>query len=169
MLARPDEGTRIPMSMRMEVVLPAPFGPRKPNTSPPATEKVRSRTATNSPYCFPRPSNWITATTLTERQDCTPNIAEPAPRHPNGGPVASAHASPPRATFSLEHSQQQVNRSDAGPRYALPTFFCHPGEGPTAFTHLATSIWKTERAAETPPPATEAQPPAREGGGRNAM
>src|SRR5438093_7843720 len=35
--------------MRMVVVLPAPLGPRKPTTSPGATEKLTSRTTSRPP------------------------------------------------------------------------------------------------------------------------
>ena len=45
----PALGTRIPIIMRMVVVLPAPFGPRNPNTSPRSTENSRSRTAVKPP------------------------------------------------------------------------------------------------------------------------
>ena len=40
----------MPIIMRIVVVLPAPFGPRKPKTSPFSIESSRSRTAVNSPY-----------------------------------------------------------------------------------------------------------------------
>ena len=33
----------------MDVVFPAPFGPRKPKTSPLGTDRVRSRTAVFAP------------------------------------------------------------------------------------------------------------------------
>jgi hypothetical protein len=36
------------------VVLPAPFGPRMPKISPPATENETSSTATNVPYVLRR-------------------------------------------------------------------------------------------------------------------
>ena len=39
--------------MLIVVVLPAPFGPRNPNTSPGATEKETPRTASTSPNDFP--------------------------------------------------------------------------------------------------------------------
>jgi hypothetical protein len=38
-----------PAIMRMVVDLPAPFAPKKPSTSPGATEKVKSSTARMSP------------------------------------------------------------------------------------------------------------------------
>ena len=41
----PDVGAMRLVSIRMVVVLPAPFGPRKPNTSPSAISKVSRSTA----------------------------------------------------------------------------------------------------------------------------
>src|ERR1700736_723115 len=46
----PAEGEIKPAIMRMVVDLPAPLAPKKPSTSPGATEKVRSSTASLSPY-----------------------------------------------------------------------------------------------------------------------
>jgi hypothetical protein len=43
--ALPPVGRTSVQSMLMVVVLPAPLGPRKPNTSPPATSKLTPRTA----------------------------------------------------------------------------------------------------------------------------
>src|SRR5258708_39482247 len=40
--------------MRIVVVLPAPFSPRKPKISPRSTSKVRPRTACIGPYDFAR-------------------------------------------------------------------------------------------------------------------
>lgn len=42
----PDVGAISPPSIRSMVVLPAPFGPRSPKTSPPWTENVTLSTAT---------------------------------------------------------------------------------------------------------------------------
>ena len=47
--AVPSVGGRKPVSMRMVVVLPAPFGPRKPTTSPLPIENVTASTALTSP------------------------------------------------------------------------------------------------------------------------
>src|ERR1700733_13177986 len=47
--ARPEVGVNRPQSMRMVVDLPAPFGPRKPNTSPLRTSRLMRSTATKSP------------------------------------------------------------------------------------------------------------------------
>src|ERR1700733_4325515 len=46
----PAEGEMKPAIMRMVVDLPAPLAPKKPSTSPGATENVRSSTASLSPY-----------------------------------------------------------------------------------------------------------------------
>ena len=48
MLAVPLVGVMKPASMRMVVVLPAPFGPRKPSTSPGWTSKLTSSTAVSA-------------------------------------------------------------------------------------------------------------------------
>src|SRR5882757_5812346 len=44
---------------RIVVVLPAPFGPRKPVTMPGRTSKLRSSTALVLPYCLVSPRTWI--------------------------------------------------------------------------------------------------------------
>ena len=44
--------------MRMVLVLPAPFGPRKPNASPTCTSKSMALTAVKSPKRFVRPRAW---------------------------------------------------------------------------------------------------------------
>ena len=46
-----------PVSMRMVVDLPAPFGPRKPSTSPRATVKLTSSTACTGPNRLARRSS----------------------------------------------------------------------------------------------------------------
>ena len=48
-VALPADGRSSPMTIRMVVDLPAPFGPRKPVTFPASTSKVRSSTARTSP------------------------------------------------------------------------------------------------------------------------
>src|SRR5207249_7916951 len=44
---------------RIVVVFPAPFGPRKPRTSPLRTSKLTSDTASVGPYRFVKPSTSI--------------------------------------------------------------------------------------------------------------
>ena len=46
---RPADGRRIVVRIRIEVVLPAPLGPRNPRTLPAFSEKVRPFRATLSP------------------------------------------------------------------------------------------------------------------------
>ena len=53
----PDVGDRKPISVRIVVVFPAPFGPRKPSTSPGATLRLNPETAASEPYRFVRSSN----------------------------------------------------------------------------------------------------------------
>src|SRR5262245_61726578 len=48
-VASPEVGGSRPVSILIVVVLPAPFGPRKPNTSPGWTSSVTWSTATKSP------------------------------------------------------------------------------------------------------------------------
>ena len=50
--ALPVLGEMSPISMRMTVVLPEPFGPRKPTTSPGCTSKDTESTPSDRPYHF---------------------------------------------------------------------------------------------------------------------
>ena len=50
--AEPAVGRRNPISSRSVVVLPAPFGPRKPSTSPARTSSVSRSSASSRPYRF---------------------------------------------------------------------------------------------------------------------
>ena len=59
MVAVPDVGRTSPSSIRSVVVLPAPFGPRKPVTRPGATWKERSSTARTGPNDLERCSTRI--------------------------------------------------------------------------------------------------------------
>src|SRR3954465_9477741 len=52
MVTSPSVGGMKPVIMRMVVLLPAPFGPRKPNTSPFSTVKETPLTATFGPKDF---------------------------------------------------------------------------------------------------------------------
>src|SRR5947209_6304807 len=63
-VAIPDVGLTSVQSMLIVVVLPAPLGPRKPNTSPVATSKLTPRTASRSPKDFFRPSTWMAGAPL---------------------------------------------------------------------------------------------------------
>src|SRR5947207_9760767 len=56
-VAEPDEGRIRPSSARMVVLLPAPFGPRKPVTRPASMPKERCSTAATPPKCLDRSWN----------------------------------------------------------------------------------------------------------------
>ncbi|MNC90861.1 hypothetical protein D3C83_70140 [compost metagenome] len=56
---RPAVGGMKPVTMRMVVDLPAPFGPRKPSTSPRSTVNETSFTASFAPKAFTRFSTLI--------------------------------------------------------------------------------------------------------------
>ena len=53
----PDVGSTSASSILIEVVLPAPFGPRNPKISPAPTRSDRSATATVAPNCLR--SAWV--------------------------------------------------------------------------------------------------------------
>src|SRR5215831_12294299 len=76
MTTRPLLGTRMPIIIRIVVVLPAPLGPRNPNTSPRSTDRSRSRTAVTSPKLLVRCSNAIIL--LDARGLAKPSPAGPA-------------------------------------------------------------------------------------------
>ena len=73
----PAFGGRIPARHRSVVVLPAPFGPTSPSTSPRATRKLRPSTAVRLWYALTRPSTSITGGSLARPR----NAAPPAPRY----------------------------------------------------------------------------------------
>jgi hypothetical protein len=51
-VTRPAVGWSRPETQPIVVVLPAPFGPSKPNTWPGSAAKLMPSTATVSPYCL---------------------------------------------------------------------------------------------------------------------
>src|SRR4051794_18037636 len=57
----PAVGRRYPVMTRMVVVLPAPFGPSRPSTSPSATSKVTSEIASVRPKRRLTPTSWTPA------------------------------------------------------------------------------------------------------------
>src|SRR5207237_8947637 len=66
--------------IRTVVVLPAPFGPRNPNTSPPATLNDTPDTAVSPPNTFVRQ---LTSTAARAAQCACPALADPvSPRPP---------------------------------------------------------------------------------------
>src|SRR6185503_21058981 len=63
----PPLGWIRPSAIRIVVVLPAPFGPRKPNSSPRSTVRSRPSTAASSPYRLLRPTALIADVTEGRR------------------------------------------------------------------------------------------------------
>src|ERR1700751_385461 len=65
MIAVPEEGARNPVIIFIVVDLPAPFGPRKPSTSPRGTVKETSSTAISGP-------NDLTRCLISSIPECPP-------------------------------------------------------------------------------------------------
>src|SRR4029077_19681430 len=70
-------GDTRPSRQRMVVVLPAPLGPRNPNTPPSGTWRSSPFTAVVEPprrrwYCLRSPSIWMTSLRRASRWDLTP-------------------------------------------------------------------------------------------------
>src|SRR5512144_2720890 len=61
-VTEPASGFKAPTIMRIVVVLPAPFGPRRPNASPRGMSKETPSTATVAPNAFRRSRTWIALT-----------------------------------------------------------------------------------------------------------
>jgi hypothetical protein len=59
MVAVPEVGLDTQVKIRMVVVLPAPFGPKKPKVSPSPTEKLISLTAVREPNFLMRYFNCL--------------------------------------------------------------------------------------------------------------
>src|SRR5258708_18315773 len=83
----------------MVVVLPAPFGPRKPKVSPLVTSKSMPRTAWTSPYCLVRPETDMTA----PGPPLLPPGSSPATTRPAFAPVCVT-----TAAASLTSSPQRL-------------------------------------------------------------
>ena len=62
MRMEPDVGAWMPTMHLSVLVLPAPFGPMRPITSPPGAENEKSSTALSGPYIFVRRSTTIMGT-----------------------------------------------------------------------------------------------------------
>src|SRR4051795_13715389 len=90
--ASPEVGRRTPASMRRVVVLPAPSGPTRPNSSPRPTSKLNPATAVSSPNLRVRPSvrrrGWAIASTLPPRQ---PDVGRQAGLELVAGVFENAH------------------------------------------------------------------------------
>src|SRR5690606_9029992 len=100
MLARPPLGWIRPISIFMVVVLPAPLGPRKPNTSPGSTAKLMPSTATVRLRRNPRTnslrrfSTSSTALGISAGHN-TPVIAPPKPRRSGADKLTAEAAQGP--------------------------------------------------------------------------
>src|SRR6266487_1402094 len=89
MLSVPPEGGETQPIIRIVEVLPAPFGPRKPNASPRSTSKSTPSTATSSPNRFMSP------------RACTSGGCAPASTTPSTYPRLPAGLE----TLSREHGR----------------------------------------------------------------
>src|SRR4051812_45036001 len=95
----PEVGGMNPVTMRMVVDLPAPFGPRKPRTSPRSTPKERSFTATFAPNAFVRFSTLITAFLLGSHTRFFHATSIKTPRRLQRGGIAARRWSSHRDGF----------------------------------------------------------------------
>src|SRR5262245_35757362 len=73
----PDVGGKKPVILRMFVDFPAPFGPRKPSTSPRSTEKEMPSTARLAANTFTRFWTLIIWRLPVSFRERPPGIAEP--------------------------------------------------------------------------------------------
>src|SRR4029453_15003510 len=95
-VADPEVGAMRAPSVRTVVVLPAPFGPRKPKTSPKPISRETSSNATRSPKRLPRP--WTESAGVSLIPSDGANLSEltkQSPRRveePCFSPVAEAEA-----------------------------------------------------------------------------
>src|SRR5512140_1046062 len=77
MSARPDVGRTSPRRDRRAVVLPAPFGPRKPVTAPPGASKLRPSTAFTVPNRLLRA--WNVMFVISTSSQAETGLARPGP------------------------------------------------------------------------------------------
>src|SRR3990172_4850586 len=80
----PPLGREEPTKILMRVVLPEPFGPSTPNTSPAPTLRDRPRSASRGPYDLRRPSRLITASDVL--LSCLSSAMDPYGRNLYGWP-----------------------------------------------------------------------------------
>src|SRR5215467_2548847 len=97
-LTRPAVGSSRPAIIRIVVDLPAPFGPRKPVTTPGGTTKSSPSTASVSPYRLLRFSTSIIACSL-HRWRRSPRHATHARNHPPG-PASAQRPQAEQATYA---------------------------------------------------------------------
>src|SRR3984885_14057312 len=82
-IADPELGAISVPNVRTVVVLPAPFGPRNPNTSPLATLNETSDTAVRPPKTLVR---WLTSMATGAAREACPARALPASPGPSYAP-----------------------------------------------------------------------------------
>src|SRR6266849_5454212 len=122
MTTRPEVGLSNPAIIRIVVVLPAPFGPRKPWISPGATSRLTPSTAVKPPYFLTRFSTRIIALPRRPRP-AAPTPAIPARKRnvhrPHvGGGTADEHGC--GAGRDLEVEDAQPRPADHGEDHRLP-------------------------------------------------
>src|ERR1017187_10144586 len=100
----PLSGSRRPHTIFMVVVLPAPFGPSRPYTSPSAIRKPTPSTARRVPKLLVRPAHSRTGGWLTRPEPA--GVAPP-------GPAAEVTPSAP------DHGRHAEPRQHSGPRADL--------------------------------------------------
>src|SRR5262245_49482752 len=92
----PDVGNSRPHIILMVVVLPAPLGPRKANSSPCRMSRLTSWTAVLVPYCLVTRSSWIMSSVtlhppaLPALDDLLPQDQAAVLLHPGAGAGAFA-------------------------------------------------------------------------------
>src|SRR6185369_6774463 len=122
MRTRPEVGLSSPAMIRIVVVLPAPFGPRKPWISPGATSRLTPSTAVKPPYFLtrlstriialprrPRPAAAAAAVPAGKGDVHRPHVGRGAP-HQHGG----------RARRHLQIEDAQARVADHGQDHRLP-------------------------------------------------
>src|SRR5262245_10166605 len=121
-----------PVSMRMVVDLPAPFGPRKPSTSPRSTENETSFTASFVPKLFTRFSTLIIPSSGGYRLTPPPSFSGP----PDMRRMHDFRAAGVRDYFDrkFRKGSSQCPRAGSGP------FWCRQSDSnrrPTAYKAVA--------------------------------
>src|SRR5215208_5855969 len=103
MRALPCDGFSSPASMRSVVVLPAPFGPRKPKISPRSTRKLRPSTAGTPPNVRVSASTSIAASSRiaprTHARPATPSPSATLRSDADRRNARRAHAMDPQVVF----------------------------------------------------------------------
>src|SRR5262252_10851812 len=117
----PADGTTMPHSMRMVVLLPEPFGPRNANTSPVRTSNDTRSTATRSPKRF------VSSRTAMAGSFISDELAQPLvetrrakgedddAEHRQGQHVSEQHLDPDTLEDDPAQDLQEVGQRDGQP------------------------------------------------------